>query len=147
MIYLFLAFLCGIFIVVSRVINFKLSQELSTLNGVMYNNIVGFIAGIFLILLTGDYITLSAFDFTSIPPYIYAGGVIGAIIIIINNYITNKISNFYITLLTFIGQLVFATIIDYFLGYDISIMTIIGILLVIIGLSYNMKIDYNQDKK
>ena len=57
------------------------------------------------------------------------------------NYITPKVSSFSLSLLVFIGQLSIGIIIDYFSNNTISIGKILGGLLILLGLSYNIFID------
>ena len=77
----------------------------------------------------------------SIPIAVYLGGLVGVIVISLSNYITPKISAFYLTLLIFIGQLFAGTIIDFFLTNELSTGKIIGGVFVLIGLTYNLLVD------
>jgi uncharacterized membrane protein YdcZ (DUF606 family) len=84
---------------------------------------------------------ISSHTLQSIPIAVYLGGLVGVIVISLSNYITPKISAFYLTLLIFIGQLFTGTIIDFFLSHELSTGKIIGGILVLIGLTYNLLVD------
>ncbi|PGZ06056.1 hypothetical protein COE30_22275 [Bacillus cereus] len=95
---------------------------------------------IFLIF-SSDSIYISSHTLQKIPFVVYLGGLVGVIVISLSNYITPKISAFYLTLLIFIGQLFMGTIIDFFMTNELSIGKIIGGILVLIGLTYNLFVD------
>lgn len=77
----------------------------------------------------------------SVPFWAFLGGLLGVIVVSISNLVTPKISSFYLTLIIFVGQLFTGIIFDYFSQGLISIGKIIGGLLVILGLSYNLIVD------
>ncbi|RHW65938.1 EamA-like transporter family protein, partial [Clostridium botulinum] len=69
----------------------------------------------------------------------------GVLVIVLSSYVTPKISSFYLTLIIFIGQLFVGIIIDYFTLNKLSLGNMLGGLLVLIGLTYNLLIDKNQN--
>ena len=89
---------------------------------------------------SSDSLYIPMHTLQSIPIAVYLGGLVGVIVISLSNYITPKISAFYLTLLIFIGQLFAGTIID-LLTNELSIGKVIGGIFVLIGLSYNLLVD------
>lgn len=90
---------------------------------------------------SSDSLYIPMHTLQSIPIAVYLGGLVGVIVISLSNYITPKISAFYLTLLIFIGQLFAGTIIDFFLTNELSTGKIIGGVFVLIGLTYNLLVD------
>ena len=82
-------------------------------------------------------------NYSSIPFYSYLGGAIGILVVLLSNYTTPKVSNLSLSLLVFIGQLSIGILIDYYSYSTVSIGKILGGILILLGLSYNMIIDKN----
>ena len=139
MFYIILAALAGVTIVVSRILNANLAKELGELQSTFYNFLTGLIFSILILLFC--YETFNASEFRAIPFYAYIGGFIGIVSITLSNKIAPKISTFYMTLLVFIGQLLIGIIIDNFIFNEFSLGKILGGILVVIGLSYNLILD------
>ena len=87
------------------------------------------------LIFSSDSLYIPIHTLQSIPIAVYLGGLVGVIVISLSNYITPKISAFYLTLLIFIGQLFAGTIIDFFLTNELSIGKVIGGIFVLIGLT------------
>ena len=139
MFYIILAALAGVTIVVSRILNANLAKELGELQSTFYNFLTGLIFSILILLFCKE--TFKASEFRAIPFYAYIGGFIGIVSITLSNKIAPKISTFYMTLLVFIGQLMIGIIIDNFIFNEFSLGKILGGILVVIGLSYNLILD------
>ncbi|EJR53618.1 hypothetical protein IIM_02397 [Bacillus cereus VD107] len=139
MLYICIAILVGVSIVVARIINANLATKIGIWEGTFFNYITGlFFSALFLIFST-DSLYISRLQ--SIPFAVYLGGLVGVIVIVLSNYITPKISAFYLTLLIFIGQLFMGTVIDFLLSNELSIGKIVGGILVLLGLTYNLLVD------
>lgn len=141
MLYILLAILSGVSVVLSRIVNFKLAEEIGPFQGTFFNYLTGFLTSLIFFFLTKDYININNLNELSIPFYAYLGGTIGILVVLLFNYITPKVSSFSLSLLVFIGQLSIGIIIDYFSSNIISIGKILGGLLILLGLSYNIFID------
>ncbi|MEG0855561.1 MAG: DMT family transporter [Terrisporobacter sp.] len=74
--------------------------------------------------------------------FAYAGGVI---VVTLSSYLSSKVSSFYLTLLLFIGQLFTGIVLDSISTGKISTYQVIGSILVIIGLSYNLYVDKSKN--
>ncbi|CAM4018615.1 EamA-like transporter family protein [Bacillus cereus] len=141
MLYICIAILVGVSIVVARIINANLATKIGIWEGTFFNYITGlFFSALFLIFST-DSLYISSHTLQSIPFAVYLGGLVGVIVIVLSNYITPKISAFYLTLLIFIGQLFMGTVIDFLLSNELSIGKIVGGILVLLGLTYNLLVD------
>jgi len=73
--------------------------------------------------------------------WIYFGGILGVFVITLSNQAVVKISAFYMTLLTFLGQLSMSILIDIFLGEYFSLVSVAGGALVFFGLVQNLYVE------
>lgn len=145
--YMLLSILGGASVVLGRMINAKLSKKIGTLQSTLINYIVGLSFTIIIFFVTQDKFKMGLSSFETIPLWAYLGGLMGVIIIMTSNYVTQRISAFYITLLVFIGQLFLGTLIDFFIFKELSLTKAIGGILVLAGLTYNLWIDQKKMKK
>lgn len=131
----------GASIVVARNINSELANKLGVLQGTLINYVVGLIFAILFFLLSGELSKVSLNIAKPLPLWAYLGGFVGVMVVSLSNLVTPKISAFYLTLIIFIGQMFAGIIIDYFIGSNVSPGKIIGSILVVLGLIYNLKLD------
>ncbi|KLE16833.1 DMT family transporter [Clostridium sp. C8] len=141
MLYILLAILSGVSVVISRIINSKLAEEIGTFQGTFFNYLTGLITSTIFLLITKDYINIPPIHELNLPIYSYLGGSIGILVVVLSNYTTPKVSSFSLTLLVFIGQLSIGIIIDYFNSNTLSVGKLIGGLFILIGLTYNIVVD------
>ena len=144
-----LVFGTGFSIVLARTLNAKLADLTTVQIGTFYNHVTGLIVCVAILFIFGaNTIAHTARDLTfvglslfSAEWYIYFGGVLGLIVIILSNLTVIKVSAFYLTLLVFIGQVFSGVVIDMLITQEVSIRNIIGGILVTIGLSVNLLLD------
>ncbi|KDR95637.1 transporter family-2 protein [Peptoclostridium litorale DSM 5388] len=146
-VYILISILAGVSVVVSRIINSNLAEKIGILQGTFFNFILGLICSYVFLFLSGSSVALPMSKMESVPLWVFSGGAAGVLTIVLSNYITPKISAFYLTLLVFIGQLFTGMAIDYFTLGEISSGKIIGGILVLVGLGYNLLVDKNSDSE
>lgn len=139
MIYIFLSILTGVIIVVSRILNTKLSHEIGLIESSYFNYLTGAVTSILLFLVAGEHFNIVSLK--DVPPYGYLGGILGVMIVILNSVVSPKLSAFYVTLLIFIGQLFTGILIDWLISGILPVTKILGGIIVVIGLSFNLLID------
>ena len=144
--YIILAILAGVSIVLSRIVNYVLAEKIGLFQGTFFNYLLGLIGSFILLLVSGD--TFRLFEASSYQGtwWAYIGGAIGVGTITLSSFLSSKISAFYLTLLLFVGQLFGGMVLDYLISGDFSIQKIIGGLLVVGGLSYNLWVDSNTEQ-
>jgi transporter family-2 protein len=147
MFFILISILAGVSVVVSRFINYILAKEIGNFQGTLVNYIVGLLFSFIFLLLSGEFSTIAVLDLKAVPLWAYLGGAAGVVIVALSSYITPRMSAFYLTLLIFIGQLFVGIIIDYFALKELSLGKIVGGLLVLFGLSYNLLLDKKQAEK
>ena len=137
MIYVLFAILCGVTNVLSRSVNFVLSDKIGMYQSTFFNYVFGLAGSILILLISGETFKLFSASSYNAPWYIYAGGLLGVAVVTLLSYLT---------LLLFVGQLFTGIIIDGLSTGKISIYQVVGGLLVVIGLSYNLYIDKVNSK-
>lgn len=133
--------MAGVSIVLARTINANLAKTIGLFSGTFFNFVTGLFTSLIFIFFSKESLNMSNIDFSSIPIWAYLGGLVGVIVIVLSNHITPKISAFYLTLLIFIGQLFVGIILDYFTLGELSIGKVLGGILVLLGLTYNLLLD------
>ena len=146
-VYIFLSFLAGVSVVLGRIVNSKLAQKIGTMQSTLINYITGLSLTFIVYLLSKDVPLHKTIGQVSVPVWAYFGGLAGIVIILSSNYVTPRLSAFYVTLLVFFGQLVIGILIDYFILKQLSPGKAIGGLLVLAGLAINLRIDKKESGK
>lgn len=134
-----ISILTGVIIVVSRIFNTKLSYEIGLTESSYYNYLTAAITSIIMFLIIGENFTITSLN--GIPLYAYLGGFMGVLIVVLNSVVTPKLPAFNVTLLIFIAQLFTGIAIDWIVSGALPLNKIIGGLLVVVGLSYNLYVD------
>lgn len=145
MFYILISMLAGVIIVVSRVLNTRLSEKIGLIESSYFNYLTAALTSLILFIIIGENFSFSSLNGT--PFYAYLGGFLGVIIVILNSVVTPKMSSFYVTLLVFIAQLFSGIAIDWMIENTLPLAKIIGGLFVVLGLGYNLYIDYLDSKK
>ena len=99
MIYIIISILAGVTIVIGRTINSNLAERIGIFQGTFFNYVVGLLFSIIFLIFSKETFSSSFSNFQSIPLLAYLGGLLGVITIVISNYMTPRISSFYLTLL------------------------------------------------
>ena len=144
--YILFAILCGVTNVLSRSVNFVLSEKIGMYQSTLFNYIFGLSGSFLLLLISGETVKLFTQTSYSAPWFVYTGGLLGVIIVTMLSFLSSKVSSFYLTLLLFVGQLFTGIIIDALSTGKISIYQLVGGALVVLGLSYNLYIDKVNSK-
>lgn len=144
MIYIIISIIAGVTIVIGRTINSILAERIGIFQGTFFNYVVGLLFSLIFLIFSKETFPSSFSNFHSIPFFAYLGGLLGVITIVVSNYMTPRISSFYLTLFIFIGQLFTGILFDYITLGTVSIGKIIGGILVLIGLTYNLIVDKND---
>lgn len=139
MFFILISIASGAIVVISRILNTRLSEKIGLIESSFFNYFTGLLSALILLTIIKDKINLS--QFYNIPFWAYLGGILGIAIVILSSVVTPKMSSFYITLIIFIGQLFTGIIIDCITIKTIPFAKVIGGLLVVAGLAYNLRVD------
>lgn len=133
-----LSFLGGITVVLSRTVNAGLSERTGALQGSFVNHFAGLPVSIAALFLWGG----NGLIFTGFSPsssgWIYFGGVLGVIVVLLLNITVPKVPAFRLTLLSFLGQIFTGITLDLITKQGYTETTFFGGLLVAIGVGANM---------
>lgn len=141
MIYILFAILCGVTNVLSRSVNYVLSNKIGMYQSTLFNYIFGLSGSFLLLLISGETFKLFTTSSYNAPWFVYTGGLFGVAVVTLLSFLSSKVSSFYLTLLLFVGQLFTGIIIDALSIGKISIYQVVGGLLVVLGLTYNLYVD------
>lgn len=113
MIFILLALLNGILIALARGLNGRLAAQRDAFYASWINHLVGFTALSVMVLVTMGG---RPEGLASVPPWLYLGGMIGALYVSLNSYIVPKLGVTVATLLVIAGQMVMSIVLDLWLG-------------------------------
>jgi len=140
-------FLSGALLVVSRSYNARLADETSVYVSTFFNYICGLCTAIPVFLLFGRNDPVWA-GLTLAPHWwSYIGGMIGVVTVWLSNVVVVKISQLYITLLMFVGQVFTGVLLDALIDGAFSTANIIGGVLVALGLALNLLLERRASRR
>jgi len=117
--------------------NSQLSARLDSFNGVFYNYFIAVILFLLYFLLKPDLFTTGMARLSIADTWMFGGGLIGILVVILCNFSFKKLSTTYTTSLIILGQLIAAILIDRYFGIIIGTKEITGILMIASGIAYN----------
>lgn len=143
---IFVAFLYGCATVISKMLNYRATQELGTWNGSLVNYVVASILTFALLLFTSHFqVDLNAY--IQAPPYLYAGGAFGVIAFVISLICLEKMKVFQSTILLLAGQLLAGIFFDILVFQNFTWAKLGGIALVAVGIFWDKKAASGQAGK
>ncbi|HPE15447.1 MAG TPA: DMT family transporter [Oscillospiraceae bacterium] len=137
---IFLAFLSGITVVTTRMLNSGLCERTGLLPSTLWNYITGLTLSLLLLPAAGGAGQLVA---SPLSPnvFLYLGGVSGAVVVLFSSSIAPHISSLYMTIFMFVGQVFTGVLLDVFLTGAFSAGNAAGGILVTLGLVLMMRAD------
>ena len=142
-----LSVLTGMVFILVKTINMLLSKEVGIYKGNLVNHVTGLcVASLFLIIM-GQQIDFSSFNFQNHGIFPWLGGVMGATFVTLSNHTFSKTKVLISTLLILVGQTIASIIIDFIIiGKVISFTSVLGILLIIGAVFLYNKKSKNKEK-
>lgn len=138
----------GVSVVLSRTVNSRLSGETSPLVGSLINHIVGLPICVILAISFQRPLWIAMAD---VKPWMFLGGTLGVVTVLLFNITVPKVSAFQLTLLSFVGQVFTGITLDFVQGQEVSNASFTGGLVIAAGLLVNMALDqwhtYKKKKK
>lgn len=140
-IYIIVAVFLGVLMVFNKMENVKATEYLGTINGTLINYFEATIISLVIVLFTGKVNELTIEYIRNVPAYLYLGSITGLIALIFLVIGTKKSTVMVSTIVVLIGQLSTSIVLDrIFFQEDFSILKLIGIFLVIAGMTFREKI-------
>lgn len=145
---LVLALVSGFIAVISKMINFKLSERIGLLNGTLVNYLVASVISILVVLVIRSNNIFSLSIIKSAPTWVYLGGVFGLAALVLTIISLPKIPVTYSTILILIGQLATGFVIDIIISGNFSCVKFFGVVLVTLGIYIDkIFLNYLEKKK
>ena len=146
---IFITLLSGSAVVLSRMMNIRLSVYCGKYGGSFVNQLMGIPMFALLLLFMGksEIIQYTSIQLSSIPIWAYFGGAIGVVIVYISNIVIPKISAFQMSLLSFVGQVFTGIFVDILFQNEISYQTFLGGLFIVLGIGTNIIMKHPQKEK
>ena len=136
MVYWIVAFFTGFFNSINKMMNVKAGQVFGTANGALINYIEATFLSLALLFLTGKGAELSAENMARAPLWVYLGAVCGLlamVLLIVGTLRTNVLLS---SILTLVGNLGAAAVLDYLFYGIFSWYKIAGIALILLGTTW-----------
>lgn len=141
------AFATGGSIAMSRALNARLAAHIGTRRGVWICHAVGLAVVLPLVFMAGRGEAGMHMDFIFTQRFfIYMGGMLGVIVIMMDNITAVRIPAFYLAMLLFVGQISAGMGVDFILDRAVSIQNMLGAVLVACGLCVNVLIERAREK-
>ncbi len=140
-----LSLAAGLAVVLSRSINARLAEVAGALPGSFINHLVGLPITLLLAVAAREGLPL----FPALPlgrSWIYLGGVLGVGVVLLFNILVPRISQFSLTVLVFVGQVLAGVLLDLLQGQFSFDASFIGGLLIAAGIGLNLAIEYFTGK-
>lgn len=131
----------GVSIVVSRSINARLGERIGALPGSFVNHLAGLPVTVLFAIIAAEKQSLWA-GLTPRLFWIYLGGALGVLGVVLFNILVPKISQFHLTVLTFVGQILTGAVLDLAVGGFKVDASFIGGLVITGGIALNLAIEY-----
>lgn len=129
-----LSFLYGCVNTVSKMLNVKAGRIFGTVNGALINYLEATVFSLVLVFLLSGGQELLPAHLRSVPLWMYLGGFCGLAAMILIIFITPKTQVLLSSILTLVGNLSGALVMDFFLfAGQMSLMKIAGLLLILSG--------------
>lgn len=140
MIYWITALLHGFCNSINKMMNVKAGQAFGTANGALINYAEATFLSLALVFLTGNRAELSPGNFTQVPAWAYLGSVCGLIAMVLLIIGTQRTNVLLSSILTLVGNLGAALVLDYLFFGIFSWWKVAGIALILLGTTWIEKV-------
>lgn len=136
-----ISFAAGISLVLSRTVNARLAEHTGALRGSLVNHLVGLPITVVLAFVAANGTSVMASAGGTVRPWIYFGGVLGVVVVMLLNIMVPKIPGFQLSLLLFVGQIFTGILLDVAAGSAHSSASLWGGIIIAAGIGVNMVIE------
>jgi transporter family-2 protein len=131
------AFTVGVFVILSRQINGRLSLSSTAMISSFWNHAVGFLVLTVLGLVIGGLIPD---NLASIPWWVFTGGALGVVFVAAGSWLITRIGAVNSTLLVISGQMVTGVVFDIVRGIPVTLWaSVLGIVLILAGMALTQR--------
>lgn len=134
MAYIIIAIMVGVLITVTPILNGINTQKIGSIKTAFWHNTSAFTVGLIALLVINPNRS-GVSSLSSVPPLMFIGGLLGLSVIVLMNYYSTRIRALHIAIIPFLGQMFMGFFLDaYLLNQSISLKSILGMCIVLIGL-------------
>jgi Uncharacterized protein conserved in bacteria len=131
------AFVVGVFVILSRQINGRLSLSTTAMISSFWNHAIGFAVLTLLGLVIGGLIPD---NLATIPWWVFTGGAFGVVFVAAGSWLITRIGAVNSTLLVIAGQMVTGVIFDIVRGVPVTLWaSLLGIVLILAGMALTQR--------
>ncbi|SDK84714.1 DMT family transporter [Natronincola ferrireducens] len=141
------AFTAGGLIVISSVLNAQIAKKIGIYKSAFINNSLAMMTALLLTMIFYADLGGEVQGMGEAPLWSFFGGILTVAIVIMSNIIIPKIPVVYTVLLIFTGQFVMGTVIDTLNTIPLYTNKLLGFLLIISGLVFNIYIDNREGSR
>jgi len=145
--YYIVAFLIGGITIFQMMMNSTLSYTVGKINGIFYNYFIAVVFMVIFFIFNKTKFEEGIYSMNGSSLWLYVGGLIGIIVLLLCNYAIPKIPAIYTTGLIMVGQLVTGNIIEYIMTGNISMKKILGCTLILAGVMYDIVMEKIKKSK
>lgn len=139
--------LAGVTVALSRMVNAGLSGHIGAGQGALINHVTGLPVTVLILLLFGRSEPIFTNFALSPRLWLYTGGMLGFLVVMLFNVAVPNIPAINLTLLTFVGQVFTGVLIDLATTSSYSARTFYGGLLVAAGIFVNILLEYIRKRR
>lgn len=136
-----LSLAAGVTVVLSRTVNARLSGKVGALSGSLVNHMAGLPVTVVICLLAGETMKPVSGSGLAAHPFIYTGGMMGVIVVMLCNLTVPRLPAFRLTMLTFVGQIFTGVLLDVAAGKGRVDASFAGGLMIAAGIAVNMGLE------
>ncbi|OJV66021.1 MAG: hypothetical protein BGO41_08805 [Clostridiales bacterium 38-18] len=131
-----LAIVLGVLVTIVPILNGHNTLKFGSLKVSWFHFAAALVVGLFALVIFGGQSEIQSLF--SKPIWYYSGGILGTLVIICMNYYAVRITAFHIAVLPFLGQMSMGLILDYIIYNQFEFKTLIGLLIVLFGLTLQL---------
>ena len=133
-----LSFASGMSVVISRCINARLAGKIGPLRGALVNHLAGLPVSVIAALAAVKLFPSAGALVVSPRPWIYVGGAMGVVVVLLCNMTVPKVPAFRLTVLTFTAQIFTGILLDVAAGTGYSAASFAGGIIIALGVAVNL---------
>lgn len=143
-IYVLLSIIAGALVALTTSMNAALGKRISVEGSTLVNYAAGLATSLVLSLFLRS---LTVPRLAGLPAYVYLGGALGVCVVLLNCVVLPRVPVVLVTMLLFTGQVLMGMVVDALNGIPLTTGKVLGALLIVAGLLFNVWVDSNEKKK
>lgn len=143
-IYVLLSIAAGALVALTTSMNAALGKRISVEGSTLVNYAAGLATSLVLSLFLRS---LTVPRLSGLPAYVYLGGALGVCVVLLNCVVLPRVPVVLVTMLLFTGQVLMGMVVDALCGIPLTAGKVLGALLIVAGLLFNVWVDSGEKKK